>query len=378
MVVINKKQTGSKRYLMKNDSLKGQHRINEQIRAKEVRIVGDEVEPKVYPIAQALKMAEEMEADLVEISPNAQPPVCRIIDYSKFLYQLKKRQKEQKAKQVKVNVKEIRFGPQTDDHDYNFKLKHAKGFLEDGDKVKAYVFFKGRSILFKEQGEVLLLRFANTKAEVMSALDELSCGLCDDVLIIGARFPLNINQENVILVDCLDSGDDVNSIQFDHEFATETACNYLISQNRRQIALIHPDGMGFSDQVLLGYKHALEKNFLPFNRNLVFMAATSSSVALQELLNNASTLNFNALLVADEQQAQRVIPQLQAFNKSVPQDIMVFSLAGSLHLPGIPTIPAIEYSMDAMAARIVSWLNEKTQSVLGSYVLRGDLIIPQR
>ena len=146
---------------MKNDSLKGQHRINEQIRAKEVRIVGDEVEPKVYPIAQALKMAEEMEADLVEISPNAQPPVCRIIDYSKFLYQLKKRQKEQKAKQVKVNVKEIRFGPQTDDHDYNFKLKHAKGFLEDGDKVKAYVFFKGRSILFKEQGEVLLLRFAN-------------------------------------------------------------------------------------------------------------------------------------------------------------------------------------------------------------------------
>ena len=146
---------------MKNDSLKGQYRINEQIRAKEVRIVSDEVEPMVYPISQALKMAEEKGLDLVEISPNAQPPVCRINDYSKFLYQLKKRQKEQKAKQVKVNVKEIRFGPQTDDHDYNFKLKHAKGFLEDGDKVKAYVFFKGRSILFKEQGEVLLLRFAN-------------------------------------------------------------------------------------------------------------------------------------------------------------------------------------------------------------------------
>ena len=104
---------------------------------------------------------DRREVDLVEISPNAQPPVCRIVDYSKFLYQLKKRQKEQKAKQVKVNVKEIRFGPQTDDHDYNFKLKHARGFLEDGDKVKAYVFFKGRSILFKEQGEVLLLRFAN-------------------------------------------------------------------------------------------------------------------------------------------------------------------------------------------------------------------------
>ena len=146
---------------MKNDNLKGQHRVNEQIRAKEVRIVGDDIESQVYPLVQALKIAEEHDADLVEISPNAQPPVCRIIDYSKFLYQLKKRQKEQKAKQVKVNVKEIRFGPQTDDHDYNFKLKHAKGFLEDGDKVKAYVFFKGRSILFKEQGEVLLLRFAN-------------------------------------------------------------------------------------------------------------------------------------------------------------------------------------------------------------------------
>ena len=150
---------------MKNDNLKGQHRINEQIRAKEVRIVGDDIESAVYPIAQALRLAEEHEADLVEISPNAVPPVCRIIDYSKFLYQLKKRQKEQKAKQVKVNVKEIRFGPQTDDHDYEFKLKHAKGFLSDGDKVKAYVFFKGRSILFKEQGEVLLLRFAQDLEE---------------------------------------------------------------------------------------------------------------------------------------------------------------------------------------------------------------------
>ncbi len=150
---------------MKNDSLKGQHRINEQIRAKEVRIVGDDMEPAVYPIAQALKMADDRDVDLVEISPNAQPPVCKLIDYSKFLYQLKKRQKEQKAKQVKVDVKEIRFGPQTDDHDYNFKLKHAIGFLQDGDKVKAYVFFKGRSILFKEQGEVLLLRFANDLEE---------------------------------------------------------------------------------------------------------------------------------------------------------------------------------------------------------------------
>ena len=150
---------------MKNDNLKGQHRVNEQIRAKEVRIVGDNIEPTVVSIHEALRIAEENEADLVEISPNAVPPVCRIIDYSKFLYQLKKKQKELKAKQVKVEVKEIRFGPQTDDHDYNFKLKHAIEFLKDGDKVKAYVFFKGRSILFKEQGEVLLLRFANDLEE---------------------------------------------------------------------------------------------------------------------------------------------------------------------------------------------------------------------
>src|SRR5574344_2125313 len=144
---------------MRNDNLKGQYKVNEQIRAREVRIVGDGIESQVYPLHQALKIAEEHDMDLVEISPNAQPPVYRIIDYSKFLYQLKKRQKEQKAKQVKIEVKEIRFGPQTDDHDYNFKLKHAIGFLQDGDKVKAYVFFKGRSILFKDQGEKLLSRF---------------------------------------------------------------------------------------------------------------------------------------------------------------------------------------------------------------------------
>ncbi len=146
---------------MKNDGLKDQYRINERIKVREVRLVGDNVENGVYPISQALKIAEDLDLDLVEISPNAAPPVCRITDYQKFVYQQKKRQKEQKAKSVKVVVKEIRFGPQTDDHDYNFKLKHAKGFLEEGAKVKAYVFFKGRSILFKEQGEVLLLRFAN-------------------------------------------------------------------------------------------------------------------------------------------------------------------------------------------------------------------------
>jgi translation initiation factor IF-3 len=161
---------------MKDDN-KDQYRINGQIRAKEVRIVGDNIESKVYPIAQALRIAEEHEADLVEISPTAQPPVCRVIEYSKFLYQLKKRQKEMKAKQVKTEVKEIRFGPQTDDHDFNFKKNHAISFLKDGNKVRAYVYFKGRSILFKEQGEVLLLRFANdleeyAKVEMMPVLEK--------------------------------------------------------------------------------------------------------------------------------------------------------------------------------------------------------------
>jgi translation initiation factor IF-3 len=162
--------------LMKKDNLKDQYRINEKIRVKEVRVVGDNVEQGIYPTSEALKMAHDQSLDLIEISPNAVPPVCKISDYQKFIYQQKKRQKEQKAKSVKVVVKEIRFGPQTDDHDYNFKLKHAKSFLEEGAKVKAYVFFKGRSILFKEQGEVLLLRFANDledygKVEQMPALE---------------------------------------------------------------------------------------------------------------------------------------------------------------------------------------------------------------
>ncbi|KGL51495.1 MULTISPECIES: translation initiation factor IF-3 [Porphyromonas] len=144
---------------------KDQHRLNEKIRVKEVRLVGDNVEQGIYPTQKALAMAEEQGLDLVEISPNGEPPVCRIMDYQKFLYQQRKKLKEQKAKSVKVVVKEIRFGPQTDEHDYNFKLKHAIGFLEDGAKVKAYVFFRGRSILFQDQGEMLLLKFANDLEE---------------------------------------------------------------------------------------------------------------------------------------------------------------------------------------------------------------------
>lgn len=160
---------------MKNDKMKNQYRVNEQIRVREVRVVSDDGS-EVMPTRKAMDIARQQGVDLVEISPNAQPPVCRLIDYSKFLYQQKKRQKELKQKQVKVEVKEIRFGPQTDEHDYQFKLKHAKEFLEDGNKVRAYVFFRGRSILFKEQGEVLLLRFANDleeygKVEQMPALE---------------------------------------------------------------------------------------------------------------------------------------------------------------------------------------------------------------
>lgn len=150
--------------------------INERIRAQEVRLVGDNVKPGIYPIDKARRLAASMQLDLIEISPTAEPPVCRILDYQKFLYQQKKRAKEQKQKAAKVVVKEIRFGPQTDEHDYNFKLKHAIGFLKEGSKVKAHVFFRGRSILFKEQGEVLLLRFANDleeygKLETMPVLE---------------------------------------------------------------------------------------------------------------------------------------------------------------------------------------------------------------
>ncbi|MBO4558241.1 MAG: translation initiation factor IF-3 [Bacteroidales bacterium] len=153
------------------------HRVNEQITAPQVRLVGDNIpEQGVYPLSKALAMAEELELDLVEIAPTAAPPVCKIIDYQKFKYQQRKKQKEQKANASKVVIKEIRFGPQTDEHDYNFKLKHAQSFLQEGCKVKAYVFFRGRSILFSEQGEKLLLRFALEleeygKAEQMPKLE---------------------------------------------------------------------------------------------------------------------------------------------------------------------------------------------------------------
>ena len=136
------------------------HRINRKITAEELRLVGDNVEIGVYKLSQALAIANEQDLDLVEISPKAVPPVCKVMDYKKFLYEQKKREKTLKSKAAKVVVKEIRFGPNTDDHDYNFKKKHAEKFLNEGAKLKAFVFFKGRSIIFKEKGQILLLRLA--------------------------------------------------------------------------------------------------------------------------------------------------------------------------------------------------------------------------
>ncbi|AMO21397.2 translation initiation factor IF-3 [Flavobacterium columnare NBRC 100251 = ATCC 23463] len=145
---------------------KDEHRINQYIRVPEIRLVGDNVEPGVVKTSDALRMADELELDLVEISPNAEPPVCKIMDYKKFLYEQKRREKELKAKSTQIVIKEIRFGPQTDEHDYEFKKKNAEKFLKDGAKLKAFVFFKGRSIIYKEQGQILLLRLAQDLEEV--------------------------------------------------------------------------------------------------------------------------------------------------------------------------------------------------------------------
>lgn len=145
--------------------VQNEHRLNNEITAPEVRVIGEDIEPGVYPIATAIKMAVDREVDLVEISPNAVPPVCRLIDYKKFLYEKKKKDKEQKAKAKQSEVKEIRFTPNTDDHDFDFKAKHAEKFLQDGNKVKCYVQFKGRAIMFQERGELLLLKFAERMAD---------------------------------------------------------------------------------------------------------------------------------------------------------------------------------------------------------------------
>jgi translation initiation factor IF-3 len=142
-----------------------EHRTNQMIRVPSVRLVGDNIEVGVYSIQDALRMAQDQQLDLVEISPQADPPVCKIIDYNKFLYEKKKKEKEMKANSKVSEVKEIRFTPNTDDHDFNFKAKHAESFLKDGNKVKAYVQFKGRAIQFKDRGELLILKFAERLAE---------------------------------------------------------------------------------------------------------------------------------------------------------------------------------------------------------------------
>ena len=143
-----------------------QHKINEKITAREIRLVRDGQEPVVLSTADAIKLADDEGLDLVEISPKADPPVCKVLDYRKFLYNQKKKQKELKAKHSKVVLKEIRFGPNTDDHDFNFKLAHARKFLEDGSKLKAHVFFRGRTIVFKDRGEILLLKLAQELADI--------------------------------------------------------------------------------------------------------------------------------------------------------------------------------------------------------------------
>ena len=152
-----------KKFVRREDTAK--HRINEKIVAPEIRLVIEGEEPRVISVKEALVMADKADLDLVEISPKANPPVCKMLDYKKFLYNQKKKQKELKAKQSKVVIKEIRYGPNTDDHDFNFKLAHAKKFLEEGSKLKAYVFFRGRTIVFKDRGEILLLRLAQELEE---------------------------------------------------------------------------------------------------------------------------------------------------------------------------------------------------------------------
>ena len=142
------------------------YRVNERILAQKVRVVGENIKVDVYPTSVAIKLAQEQGLDLVEISPNADPPVCKVVDYSKFKYEQKKKQKEIKAHAQKTVLKEIRFGPNTDEHDFNFKVKHAENFLREGAKVKAYVHFAGRSIVYKERGEILLLKFATALEEL--------------------------------------------------------------------------------------------------------------------------------------------------------------------------------------------------------------------
>lgn len=160
------KYSGPNPRLNNSAQKKDEHRINTDIRVPEVRLVGENIEQGVYSTREALRMAEDLGVDLVEISPNAVPPVCRLIDYTKFLYDKKKKEKEIKNNSQKTVIKEIRFTPHTDDHDFDFKVKHAEKFLKEGSKVKCYVQFKGRAIVFQDMGELLLLKFAKSLEEL--------------------------------------------------------------------------------------------------------------------------------------------------------------------------------------------------------------------
>jgi len=171
-----KKRTPNRGLRVPFKKKEAEHKINQFITSPQVRVVGEEIESAIYPLSAALDMAREKELDLVEISPNAIPPVCRITDYNKFLFEKRKKEKEIKAKTKQTVIKDIRFGPNTDDHDFQFKLRHATAFLEAGEKVRAFVHFRGRSIMYKERGEILLLNFAQAletvgKVELLPKLE---------------------------------------------------------------------------------------------------------------------------------------------------------------------------------------------------------------
>ncbi|MFA3778704.1 LacI family DNA-binding transcriptional regulator [Yersinia sp. 1652 StPb PI] len=226
---------------------------------------------------------------------------------------------------------------------------------------------------FSQHQKHLLLRFADNSIGVANAIAELANGLCDAIIIIGARFALPSHDENIIMIDCLESSTP-NSILFDHSFAAETACHYLVSQGRRHIALLNHASGTVAEQTLLGYQRALENYLIPYNRSLVMGNVHSSSEALQTLLNNGA--QFNALLVMDEIEAQKAISLLHVFKRTVPDKVMVFSLDGSVQLPGIPAVPAIEYSLETLARKVVDLIDARAGKHVNPQVFRGNLVVP--
>lgn len=216
------------------------------------------------------------------------------------------------------------------------------------------------------QQKHLLLRFANDAAALAAAAAELSSGWCDALIVVGARFALPPLADSTVCLDCV-TASTTKSVGFDHQFAAETAVHYLASQQRRQIALINFAAGDAAEQVLQGYCHALETHLIPYNRQLVVEDEAVTRIALQRLLN--STMPFNALLVTDDCQAQEALTVLAQYQRQVPAQVMVFSLDGSLQWPGAPTVPSIEYSLDALAQRALALLSGAEEPGL----LRGSL-----